>query len=156
MSTLNKRFNISIWMGKFAGPSGKVVYSNNGFEFKNFVKWQWYFRYRAALFQVANPKMCVTIDQSSYEYVEPIEQDIKVLKNKIAARKRTITKVKNAIKLHNLNVPKTYLFDDIVSPNDKLLARAKYKLKAEQDTLIELEKQLIKLRPQLEAKSVKA
>lgn len=145
MITLNKRFDISIWIGKYAGVSGKVIYSSKGFTFKNFVKWQWYFRYRAALFQIENPKLCVSIQQSSYEYVEPIDKDIQSIRNKIAARKRMITKIKKAIEQHSLKVPKKYLFNDIISEDDKLLERAKLKLKSEQQQLEEYKKQLKRL-----------
>lgn len=84
------------------------VYSKYGGELLEFVKWDmlstpvrnkwdWYFKYRAALFQIAYPKAYVELlwgNKPKYSEEEIRNID---LKNSIAGKKRMITKISNAI-----------------------------------------------------------
>lgn len=92
-----KRFYVSIWAGPASGGN-PCIYHNTGFSFKNFAKWMWFFKYRAALYQVANPKHIVDFRTGSFDYVPPIEQKIKKLKDDIQGKKATITKIENRMK----------------------------------------------------------
>jgi hypothetical protein len=96
MNLEHKRFYCKILAGKNAG--GKpCVYFNKGFTFQQFNKWKWYFEYRAALIKVQNPKWHVEAMHGNYDWLPPIEQRIIDLKNKIAGKRREITKWTNAI-----------------------------------------------------------
>lgn len=60
-------------------------------------KWDWYFKYRAALFQVQYPKSLVTVHSGQHEKTkEQIDSD--AIKFKIAAKRAAITKTENLIK----------------------------------------------------------
>lgn len=93
----NKRFCVKICAGPNAGGN-PCIYLNKDFPFQLFMKWQWLFRYRAALYQVQNPKHHVDLTTSSYDFVPPVEMQIKSLTNKIAARKRIITQWQTKVK----------------------------------------------------------
>lgn len=70
-----------------------------GFRFTTFNKYMWYFRYRAALFQILHPRWKI----DTFWGGKPIPRrghNIKHLKGKIAARKAHLTKYKNI--LYNL------------------------------------------------------
>lgn len=74
-----------------------TVYYNKGFRFQCFMKWKWYFRYRAALFQVQNPKWCVELVTFDYEMKSTNMQIEKRRKDIIAARRRKLTIAKNRL-----------------------------------------------------------
>ncbi len=75
----------------------ETVYYNKGFRFQCFMKWIWYFRYRAALFQVQNPKWCVELVTFDYEMKSTNMQIEKRRKDIIAARRRKLTIAKNRL-----------------------------------------------------------
>lgn len=88
-------FKIDAGPGKGGNP---CVYHNKDFPFELFMKWRWYFDYRAALYKVQHPRHTVDVFWGSYDFVPPAEQQIKDLKNKIISQKRKITEYKNKIK----------------------------------------------------------
>lgn len=65
------------------------------------IRWQWYFRYRQALWQVEHPRKRVIMERYTYqpETITERQQAAVRLKNRITARKRKITEIKNKIKL---------------------------------------------------------
>lgn len=67
--------------------------------FKNLIKWEWYFRYRAALMQVKYPRYHVDYQQWSYEAEgrckERIEYDN--AKRRLTTAKRMVTKITNGL-----------------------------------------------------------
>lgn len=93
-----KRFYVKICAGPAAGGN-PCIYHNTGFTFNQFMKWQWYFNYRAALYKIQHPRHYVDISTGSYDYVPPKEEQIKRLKDKITAKKATITKYENLVRL---------------------------------------------------------
>ena len=62
-----------------------------GYSFQQYNKWQWYFRYRAALEQVKHPRNFVELAQFSYEYVPEQEELKRRMKNKLIAKKAKLT-----------------------------------------------------------------
>jgi hypothetical protein len=60
-------------------------------------KWGWYFKYRAALAQVEYPKFHVDFTWGNYDKYTEEEKAEKELKDKIAGKRRMITKLNNAI-----------------------------------------------------------
>jgi hypothetical protein len=92
-----KRFWVNIWAGPSRG-NWKNIYHRRDLPFEVLCKWQWYFEYRAALYKVSNPKHKVELTTGSYEFVPPIEEEQKRLKNVITGKKATITKYENLLK----------------------------------------------------------
>ena len=98
MSNLEyKRFYVKICAGPGSGGN-PCIYHNMDFTFDLFMKYQWLFRYKAALYQVQNPKHHVHLSTGSYDYVPPTEMLIKSLNNKIISRKSIITQWQNKVK----------------------------------------------------------
>lgn len=93
-----RKFCVKILAGPAAGGN-PCIYLNKGFNFNQFNKWMWFFRYKAALYQVQNPRHYVELFTTSYEYVPPKDELIKRLTNKITGCKREITKWNNVLRL---------------------------------------------------------
>lgn len=66
------------------------------------IKWDWYFKYRAALLQVKYPRYRVELQMWSKEPTGLTKQQIedKNLRNRITTCKRMVTKLTNAIDLY--------------------------------------------------------
>lgn len=92
----NKRFSVKICAGPNAGGN-PCIYLSKDFPFQLFMKWQWLFRYRAALYQVQNPKHYVDVTTTKYDFIPPVEMQIKNLTNKITSRKGIITQWQNKV-----------------------------------------------------------
>lgn len=67
------------------------------------MKWNWYFRYRAALLQVAYPKKYVELTWGNYPALSDAEKEKIDLQNKIQGKKATITKYKNKLQEYEKN-----------------------------------------------------
>lgn len=91
---LNTRRFVKIMAGPSQG-SKKTVYYRKDLPYEVAIKWHWYFKYRAALIQVNNPRWYVELTSGSHEFVMPIEEKRRLLKDKITAKKAKITKVIN-------------------------------------------------------------
>ena len=98
MHVSEKRFWVKICAGRPAGGN-PCIYHRTGLPFETFMKFQWLFKYRAALYQVKNPRHHVSYETGSYDYVAPKDEVLKTLKNKIIAKKRLITQWENSIAL---------------------------------------------------------
>lgn len=75
----------------------KVLYYKTDMTFEFFMKWKWYFEYRAALLRVKEPRAFVEYIHGSYEYVLPEDKYRIKLKNLIRAAKSERTQVRRAI-----------------------------------------------------------
>jgi hypothetical protein len=62
------------------------------------IKWMWYFNYRAALYQVKNPRAVIVIDHGIYDHVPKEEFLAKILRDKIRNRKGKITEWEGKVK----------------------------------------------------------
>ena len=89
---------VKITMGKSRGDM-QTVYYRKDLSVDFFHKWSWYFRYRAALFQVQNPRYYVEYSHGSYDYVPQKEEVLKRLKDRITAKKAKVTKINNEWKI---------------------------------------------------------
>ena len=98
MRVSEKRFYVKIDAGPCAGGN-PCVYHNKDFPFELFMKWEWYFDYREALYKVQHPKHRVDLMTGSYDYVPAREVAVLNLKNKIVAKKRVISKYRNKIQM---------------------------------------------------------
>lgn len=134
-----KRFCIKIIAGSKPGGN-ECVYFNKDFTFEQLCKWKWFFNYRAALIQVGSPKWKVDLTTSSYDYLPPIDELTITLRNKIVAKKRKITEVKN--KIHFLKTNWDELFSYEEYPN---YIKAMDKLKRIEDELLFLNAEFNKI-----------
>ena len=98
MHVSEKRFYVKIDAGPSAGGN-PCVYHNEDFPFEIFMKWKWYFDYRAALYKVQHPKHRVDLMTGSYDYAPAPEVAFLNLKNKMIAKKRVISKYRNKIQM---------------------------------------------------------
>lgn len=100
------------------GGNGTLVeflkWENMRFDIR--LKYDWYFKYRAALLQVKYPKYHV----DCYWGNEPAQgnQLVISLKNRITAKKRQLTQCSNKIKLYRLRWHSLFPIDDYQKIND--------------------------------------
>jgi hypothetical protein len=95
----NKAFGVKIVLHHAECHSAirDTVYYNKGFRFQHFSRWKWYFRYRAALVQVQNPRWCVEVVFFDYEKTPTDTEIEKRRKDIIAARRRNVTIAKEKL-----------------------------------------------------------
>lgn len=91
---VNTRRYVKIVAGPSQG-SKKTVYYRKDLPHEVAIKWNWYFEYRAALIRVQNPRWYVELLRGSHEFIMPVDEKRKRLKDKIAAKKAKITKIEN-------------------------------------------------------------
>ena len=96
---VDKRFGAKIVLfQKLIPVEGKCVHHWKDFPFEVFMRWQWYFKYRAALVQIANPKRMVELTTFSYYYVPTYEEKRKRMKDKLTAKRAKLTQWRNEFK----------------------------------------------------------
>lgn len=98
-------YAVKIRAGK-SQPLAETVYFRDELRFDLVSKWKWYFEYRKALIQVANPKYFVEMSIVKYEYLSNEEAEAKKRKNSISSKKATITKWENKVKDYQEEVEK--------------------------------------------------
>ncbi len=114
--------HIAVWDGKYHNGNIIEEYKWEGYKLDQFMKWEWYFRYRACLLQIKYPKNLVRfvkIRKEEKDNFKILQEDIQHLKNRISAKKGVITKVTKALTWYELKqkellIPdytdETYLF----------------------------------------------
>ena len=63
------------------------------------LKYDWYFKYRAALLQVQNPKKIINFTWGNYIEISDKERGEISLRNRIIGKKRKITEFENKVKI---------------------------------------------------------
>lgn len=96
----DKRFGAKVLLHRhsFIASDPTLCHYWNGFPFSVFMRWQWFFRYRAALVQIEHPRKYVELVTWNYDYVPEAEELKQRLKNKIKSKKGKITQYKNSLK----------------------------------------------------------
>jgi hypothetical protein len=99
------------------GESGKsalakCVYFRNDMTVDFFQRWKWYFKYRAALLRVKNPKAYIDYVHGPYEYILPENQYKKKLENNIKAAKSKLTEYSNKIARAKANWSEIFPIED--------------------------------------------
>lgn len=86
---------IKVYAGKYPNSDIIEVYKWQGYKFEQFIKWQWYFEYRAALLRVKYPKNHIY----SMQFDEPLTKktSLEILNSNISSQRGQVTKIKNAI-----------------------------------------------------------
>lgn len=101
MQTINEKkygVRITLYEGKGMGPDSKLLYYRTDLSFDTYMKYQWYFRYRTALFQVAYKDRYVRLENFSFEYIPTHVQLLKKAKDRWIGKKATLTKYKNRLR----------------------------------------------------------
>ncbi|ODS87284.1 MAG: hypothetical protein ABS44_11755 [Chryseobacterium sp. SCN 40-13] len=80
----------------------------NGMSLHHLTRWHWYFDYRAALLKVQNPKCDVILSKGQSEPTTKTLQQF--YKDKMAGKKKMITKLSNALREYEDELTKTSLF----------------------------------------------
>ncbi len=75
----------------------KTVHHWTGYKFENFMRWKWYFRYRAALLQVQNPYVLVEIREYQFDIALADKEKERHLRAKLTAAKRKHTEYLNKV-----------------------------------------------------------
>lgn len=90
----DKRFFVKIKAGPAPGGN-PTAYFNYGFTYANFNKWQWFFKYRAALIQVNHPRWTVHYT-TGFEVYKPTQEALaKRNRDKYRAVTSQITAIRN-------------------------------------------------------------
>jgi vacuolar-type H+-ATPase subunit I/STV1 len=94
-----KRLFVKIIHSKSGSRSlAQTVYFRNEMTVDFYFRWEWYFKYRAALLRVKNPKNYTELIQGTYEYTPKTQELQKRVQDKIRGKKAKITQVKNQLK----------------------------------------------------------
>ena len=75
----------------------EVYYYKDNMNLDFFMRWMWYFEYRAALLRVQNPHAFIEMTKGSYQYTLPEDSYKNKVHNLLLAAKRNLTKYKNQI-----------------------------------------------------------
>lgn len=90
-------YRIAVYKGNCISYPVLEELTYDGFTLNQLSRWRWYFRYRAALFQIKYPKYFV--EYASFKYDITPEKEIEDLKNRLISRKRKLTNLKNKFKI---------------------------------------------------------
>lgn len=96
MHVNEKRYGVKITAGTSPGGNPSIYYIT-GLRFETYVKWRWYFEYRAALYKVNNPRHWVDLQPHQYDYIPTEVEQAKKTRDAIVGKKAQITKWTNAI-----------------------------------------------------------
>lgn len=94
-----KRFGVKITLhhARCRSTNNECLYIRNNLKFETLNKWMWYFRYRAALFQVEYKDKKVELETFEYQFTPPILLRTKKAKDDWIGAKRTLTKYRNRL-----------------------------------------------------------
>lgn len=119
MNANAQRYGCAIMLHRlpFRASDAKAIMVWENLPFHTYMRFRWYFRYRAAMIQVQHPKQLVEIletrQQLSIQQAEELH-----LKNKIIRAKADITKINNAIEKHRPRHQPTFFeptFEDTIA-----------------------------------------
>ena len=80
----------------FFAADSQLVYRWDNYKFAQYMKWKWYFRYRAALLQIKHPKQAVEIVDFNWTISDKEIEKI-AFKNKLTKAKADLTKWENKL-----------------------------------------------------------
>lgn len=94
-----KRFGIKITLhhARCRSSDNEVLYLRKNLQFDFLTRWMWFFRYKAALYQVEYKDKKVELEFFEYEFTPPIALKIKKAKDNWIGAKRTLTKYRNRL-----------------------------------------------------------
>lgn len=80
----------------FFASDSKLVFTWDNYTFSQYMRWKWYFRYRAAMLQVQHPKQAVEIIEFHWNLSDKEIEKI-AYKNKLVAARATLTKLEDKV-----------------------------------------------------------
>ena len=86
---------ISLHRNTYKASDAKVMYYKKDLPFELFMRWKWFFRYRAALIQVQHPKQFVELEFIKVKFTPDLQVLLKRAKDKFIGAKATLTKYQN-------------------------------------------------------------
>lgn len=86
---------ISLHRNTYKASDAKVMYYKKDLPFELFIRWKWFFRYRAALIQVQHPKQFVELEFIKVKFTPDLQVLLKRAKDKFIGAKATLTKYQN-------------------------------------------------------------
>lgn len=95
----NKRYNavIKLYDTPYKSSGAHLITGWTNLRFSTFVRFKWYFRYRAALVQVEHPKQFVELFEWSVIVDEDENEKRRHLRAKITSAKAKVTEISNKI-----------------------------------------------------------
>lgn len=90
---IEKRYYVKIKMNNKSEYRAltTVVYLKNDMTLDFYKRWEWYFKYREALFRIANPKAYIEYSTGNYDYELPSNVYENKIKGYLIAAKRKFT-----------------------------------------------------------------
>lgn len=140
-----KRWTVKITLHKAKTYSThrEVIYYNTGLTFQILMKYDWYFRYLAAMQQVKTPKFFVQIEKIEYIVENKEEVKLKHLKNNLKSAMGNLTKNINAMERIKRNWSELFPYYEDIYYQKAVNKIEKYKSK-----VIEIENEINKLENQ--------
>lgn len=134
-----KRYGCKIILHRqaFQGSEGKLMHYWTGLPFKTYMKFQWYFQYRAALIKVQNPRLFVEICPFQYDHVLKVDEIRKRLTDRQRSAKAKVTEFTNKIELAKRHWNQLFPIEE-----DDLYKRAMTKLELKKNEVTELQNQI--------------
>lgn len=129
--TVEKRIYVKISICFNEGPIDKVLYFRNDMKMEFFNRWKWFFRYRAAKYQVQNPKKRIIYEYGSYDYILQEVEVYEKVKNHYIAAKRKLTQAKNKLEKIKKEYGKIYVVETMPFWDENLKVIKQYEDKVE-------------------------
>lgn len=134
-----KRYGCKIILHRqtFQGAEGKLMHFWKDLPFKTYMKFQWYFQYRAALIKVQNPKLFVEICPFQYDYVPSKVQQLKRLQDKLKSAKAKRTEWANKVERYKAEWNRLFPVEE-----DPIYQAAMIKINEKEQSIIDFETQI--------------
>lgn len=122
---------------QYYGSEGKLLHYWNDLSFKTFIKFQWYFQYRAAMVKVEHPRQFVELATFQYDYVPKADEIKKRLQDKLKSAKAKRTEWGNKVERYKAGWNSLFPIEE--DPNYK---NAMDRIKEKEQSIIDLETQI--------------
>lgn len=103
---------IKIHRCTFPCSDAKLAHHWTGYRFDNFMRWKWYFRYRAALLQVQNPKCYIEMKEYQYDVELDKKEAERHHRAKLTAARRKLTEAINKVERGKKEWNKLFSFEE--------------------------------------------
>lgn len=135
----DKRYGCKILLHRVGSTSydPKLMGYWTDLRFELSMKYRQYFRYRAALVQVQNPRLYVELVFFDFDYITPNEEIKKRLLNKLKDAKARRTRWNNEVAQYKAHWNSLFSIDD-----DPSYIKALNKIQAKEESIIDLENQI--------------
>jgi len=139
------RYGVAIYRHRLSHYGGDAfcVMKWDGLSFAQANKYDWYFRYRAALFQIETPQQFIEIRKWNYPHVDPVKVQLLRLQNKLIAAKGAVTKIEGQLTLARNNWNALFPIEE-----EPLWGKAQEKLERKRKEVREIEEEITSLQNQ--------